>query len=273
MQSRTPNTPFQNKDGSALIAVMLFAFMVSMVLGAVLPAALNHYKNNLRNSRMVAAIYLAEAGADEALWALNHYTTSAEWENDGWEYSADGAHFIKLIDLENETFQLNNNESGTIRIIVDEPVEPGHVSVFSEGTVAGNSSSFNSQPIVQVVALTASVKSPFMGLIAKDNLSFSGQPTFDSYNSSQFPYAYSPGVNTYKNTTVGSISAKGGSVNIGNADVYGDIVSGASDPLSNDAVQTGPNANISGQIIGDYDQEFPEISPPDTSTADWNNSF
>jgi hypothetical protein len=255
--------------GSALIAVLVFSLVVMTLLGTAIGLAINSHKLSHRNAMLSSSLYLAEAGAEEALWAINQFRANNQWASDGWELSEDDQYFLKVIQLEDEAFPLNLPGTARIRIMIRNPNlnNPG-VLIHSEGIII---SSGGGEPISQMITMQANIQSPFKGLIAKDAITFSGQPRFDSYNSNDFPYSYQFGVNSAQNVTAGSISKASGSVNLSNAMIFGNVVSGASDPLSSGAVSSGPGAQVSGSYIGDFDQDFPPVTVPDTTG--WATSF
>jgi hypothetical protein len=101
------------------------------------------------------------------------------------------------------------------------------------------------------------------GLIAKNNLDFNGQPFFDSYDSRTWPFDYSFGVNSGQEVTVGSISSDISNLDLGNATILGDISTGA----SNDGTDLRGGATISGDIIWDFNMDFPTITAPAGHTS------
>lgn len=256
--------------GSTLIATMIFALVLTTLLGTALTLSVHSYQLTTRNAMLTRALFLAEAGADEALWAVNRLQSGADWFAEGWVITSDGQYLRKVIPMHNEPLKMDEvGGRAFVRILVEVGGPgTGTVAVHSEGVILMDD---GSESISQVVSMRASIQSPFIGLIAKDTLSFSGQPRFDSYNSNIFPHSYTFGVNSGEQVTVGSISSASGSVGLSNAKVFGNVVSGASDPLGSGAVTAGPGAQVTGSYIGDFDQDFPPVTVPDTTG--WPNSF
>lgn len=255
--------------GSALIAVILFVVCAVMILGSLMPSMMTEYHMNIRHKVQTSALATAEYGARHAIWCLNELLGEEEWQDNGWTLATDslGREVLtrEIVLGSDSHFSLEGGDVGRARVTVR---SLGHYSaqVISHGLVERAGGAQSGQ---QIIAITLGTTSPFVGLIARDSLSFQGQPRFDSFNSDLFPFYYSSGVNTSQNVTVGSVSSASGSVSLGNAHVFGNVVSGASDPLASGAVSGG--STITGDIIGDFNQELPPVQTPDTTG--WLTSF
>ncbi len=258
----------RSQRGSVLIAFLIFSAILALVIGTLLPSMVTDFKMNSRSYLQIAGLAIAESGAEEGFWALNHLGDVSEWTNDGWTEAKSGRLMIKEFTIQSgsgDPFTLSNDRKARIRVVV----EPGANSsrIYSEGVILDADDNVLARDVVELVS---QISSPFMGLIAKDSINFNGQPQFDSYDSSVFPYSYSSGINSGSNVTVGSINDASGSVDIGNADVYGNVVSGDDDPLVSGAVSVN-NGNISGDVIGGFNMVFPDVPVPDTTG--WATSF
>ncbi len=257
------------RSGSAILAVVLFVLFAVTVLATLMPSMITEYKSNIRNRLLTVAVGVSEYGCRQAVWGLNNYETDEEWTNGGWTISTeDDGDTIALKEYAiaqngDSTYTLDDGETARVRIIMRN-VSLMNVEIISESTVYRND-----MEVKQMVTMRISKTTPFMGLIAKDSLTFNGQPSFNSFNSNVFPYTYTYGVNTGQSVTVGSISTSSGSVDLGNGHVYGNVVSGASDPIDSGAVSGGKT--ITGAIVGDFYMDFPDVETPDTSG--WATSF
>lgn len=280
----------QRRKGSALLAVFLFALFSYVILSTLLPSMVTEYKVSVRSRMMMIALASAEFGAEKALWALNSLNNEVEWENatdvanaldalegtgnpdgEGWEvaHEDDGdAVLIRSYNISaggDSIFTLDGGENAVIRVVI-RPRSNGTTEIIADGTVSRGQ---GGTEISRLVIMQVDQWMPFAGLIAKESLTFNGQPNFDSYNSSEFPYYYATGKNSGEEVVVGSISSASGSVSLGNAHIYGDVVSGAEDPAASGAVSGG--RTITGEVIGDYYMDMPDIDPPDTTG--WNTSM
>lgn len=258
-----------------MLGVLILATFVFIIVGSLLPLSVGDYRMTLTNNLQTAVLGLAEGGAEEGARALKTYTSDADWIAAGWaSKTKDGkAYWVQAFDLADEIhggvhFNLGSGRSGEFRVVVEKPagVPMERIKVYSEGRVSGHPLN-NTISRMVVVELRYQVMPP--GFITLDGISASGQPMAASYISSPaFPLPAS-GVNTGSNVTLGSVSTNSGSLSLGNMTVQGNVVSKASDPVG-EGVLTG-NPNISGQIIGDVDFDFPPVERPDTSG--WATSF
>lgn len=259
------------RRGSALLAVVLFIIFAIAILATMLPSLVTEYRMNVRHRVDVGAFAAAEYGARHAIWCLNELPDEAAWEADGWRLETDSLGVDVLIremvigEANDTAFRLEGSDRGRIRIVV-RATGLYTAQVISEGRLTRGS---GGESGVQLLSITLGTTSPFLGLIAKESLSFQGQPRFDSFNSDVFPFYYSSGVNSGNNVTVGSVSNAPDSVSLGNAHVFGNVVSGAADPVTSGAVTGG--RTITGEIIGDFNQELPPVNVPDTTG--WLTSF
>ena len=266
IEPRTYSVSNKHENGSILIATLIFAMIVSLVLATLLPMLLTDYRLNVRNRLLITALTVAESGVEEGFWALNHLEDLSEWTADGWTEADSGRLQLKEITISaggSEPFTLDDGNVARIRIAIEPAFNSSRI--YAEGTVLTASGTVL---MTQIVELTSQLSSPFQGLIAKNQVTFNGQPQFDSYDSSVPPYSYSALQNGGDNVTIGTINVNTGSVSLGNATVRGNVVSGALDPIADGAVTGG---TITGVVIGDFDMDFPDITAPDTTG--WPTSF
>jgi hypothetical protein len=248
---------------------MIFTLVMFSLLGVLLPMVVRDYEASRRSLLRTAAQVMADSGAEEAIWSLQrHPNDNQAWLDNGWSLTDDGLYYSKVLDFGADSAPMPG-VLGEARILVRRPVAGQPVRIVSQGRVFDTL--LAGAMIQQVADLQARISSPFMGLIAKDALTFAGQPLFDSYNSSQFPYSYAFAVNSGQNVNVGSVSSAVGTVSLSNARILGNVLSGAANPLGSGAVQGGPNAIITGEVIGEFDMDFPPVTIPDTTG--WPTSF
>lgn len=259
-----------SRRGSILLAVVIFVVFSTAVLATLLTSLVTEYRMNVLHRLGSSALAIAEYGAQHAIWSLNEYDTEADWQAGGWALETDplgNQILVYTIDVDGSdtVFTLEDRETGHIRIIL-RPVNQTTARVIAEGRIDRPAARSTSQR--QLVVVTARTYSPFIGLIAQNSMSFAGQPSFDSYNSDIFPHDYD-NANKGQNVSVGSVNSAAKSVDLGKASIYGNVVSGAIDPLGSGAV-TGGKA-ITGSVVGDFNMAFPDVTPPETSG--WSTSF
>lgn len=265
----------KSEKGSALLITLIMALLIGIIIATILPMVITEYKMTFRQSMINAAFGLAEAGAEEALWALNECSDEEDYLLLGWKPDDSGNYLTRELTTEDFPWGLEDGFEGRIRIVMESPNGVDSVNIWIEGKVSGSAGIYG-EPIYRVIEIQAGTSSSnsraHLGLIAREGLNFNGQPTFDSYNSDVFPYFYVAGVNSGQNVTVGSPADWNNSINLGNAKVYGDVVSGNSEPWESGAVK-GNHPVITGSIIGDFEYDFSPVEIPDTQGWTTNPSF
>ncbi len=262
--------PASHRPGSIILAVVIFVLFSAAVLATLMTSLVTEYRMNVLHRMGAGALSIAEYGAQHAVWCLNEYETEAEWVADGWSVEQDPMGNKVLlrtlqIDGQDSLYTLESKETGQVRIVV-RAIDINTARVVSEGRLDRSAARSTSQR--QLVVVTARTYSPFLGLIAGESIGFAGQPKFDSYNSQIFPHDYHDD-NKGENVTVGSVNSAAKSVNLGKAHVFGNVVSGAIDPLGSGAVVGGNT--ISGSVVGDFKMAFPPVTAPETTG--WSTSF
>jgi len=195
------------------------------------------------------------------------------WLSAGWKESSNGNFWYRewtlkeLSLITNTYFLLDEARAGSYRALV-EKVSGSRVAIVTQGAVAGGREVQAGTEVSRYIETEFRRPNPAgYGLIARDTLTFNGKPTFDSYDSSKFPYTYLFGINSGSIVTVGSVSDDYGStLNLGNALIFGDLATGAFD----DGSDPSGGATVSGDVVWDFDMEFPAVTIP--NTAGWNNT-
>jgi hypothetical protein len=262
------------KSGSALIVSIIFTTIITIGVAGLLPMLLSEWKTNSRSSSMEAAFSLAESGVDEAIWAVLEFDEEDQsWIDAGWTESDDQLYWYREWNLADfsvalgDIYTLDEGREGKYRVIV-EKVDGSIINIVSQGIVEGGANVSTNFTAVRYIETQFKRPNPFdYGLIARDGLNFNGKPFFDSYDSRVFPYDYLYGANSGSNATVGSVSLDTATLDLGNSTIKGDLATGASD----DGTDPSGGASITGDIIWDFEMDFPEIVAP--STTGWLNSI
>lgn len=286
MRDQDTNSPFisnaQKNAGSAMIIALIFSCIITFGIAAILPLGLTDWKMSSRNSGQEAAFTLAESGTEEAIWAILEYgDEESDWKAGGWSESDNGAYWYREWNLSDFTeslgdiYELDENRIGKYRVVV-EKVDGSTVNIVSQGIVDGGRNVAGGYNASRYIETEFKRPNPFdYGLIAKELLSFNGQPSFSSFHSGEDAFtnlnwktvASSP---LRENATVGSVSSSSSDVSPGNAKIYGDLATGSADDGS-DSVTGG--ASISGDVIYDFEMDLPEVTLPDTSGSSWINTL
>jgi len=89
MQYRTSaplHSPLRN-DGVVYIVGLIFVFLTAVLVAGILLITDIENRNVVRDQWGLTALHLAEAGIDEAIWALKSLYTTTEWTTAGWTTS------------------------------------------------------------------------------------------------------------------------------------------------------------------------------------------
>jgi len=262
-------TRFQGRNncrGSVLLVTMILALGLAAFLGAYVKMALNTYKLSTRSFYSNSCLNLAEAGLEEAMYALNN----TDWS--GW--TATSGNMNRTI----SNIGLGNGATGQIKVRVF-----NYASSSSPQIVAEGRASFSSGPdILKQIEIQASTKSFWAnGMVAKDDVEFKGGNAYvDSYDSADPTYSTS-GVYDYSkrkdNGSVGSVLVTADAISISNAEIWGYVATGGAAP------SVGSNGKIRGtttpagvdvdtnRIRTDFTANFDPIVAPTSFGAIYTN--
>ena len=277
-KTRSPFISNARKDsGSALVIALTFSCIITFGIAGILPLVLTDWKLSSRISGQEAAFSLAESGIEEAIWAILEFgEEESAWRADGWNESGNGKYWYREWNLSdytdqlNETYELDENRIGNFRVVV-EKVGESTVNIVSQGIVTGGKNVAKDYRASRYIETQFERPNPFKdGLIAKNQLNFNGQPTFDSYNSAIEEELNWEDFTRTENATIGSASTSGSDIDLGNARIHGDLKTGSADDGS-ESVRG--NARIDGAIKYDQSIELPEVPQPDTSGSGWLNQL
>lgn len=262
-----------SQNGSILAVAMMFAIAMAVAVVGFLSLTTSTLVRANRSFYYNSAVNLAEAGAEEALWALNN----SDWSKRAWSSGA------------NRTL-LGSSASPDM---TDQNKAVGYYNVYVEGA-SGSAPTITAEAVIKA-ATGAPVKKQIR-LYAKNANVF--LPPFtaikdmdlnggeiDSYDMTAGDYTKAP---RKYNTTVASPTVKINDVSIGSpADIYGNVSVGISSSDASAFISTikgsitGPTTTASGsgvvksgsnlidtnRIAYDFVQDFPSPTTPSTSGA------
>lgn len=262
------------RRGSALLTAVIFSTVILLGIAGLMPMLLSDWKQTTRTSLQEAAFTLAENAVDEAIWAVFEYDDNENaWRSAGWSEGKNGNYWYRewtlsaLSQSAGINFELDKGRIGKYRALV-EKTGSNRLAIVTQGMVSGGRNVVTGTEIVRYIETEFRRPNPAgYGLIARDKLNFNGRPFFDSYDSRDFPHVYAFGVNSGSNLTVGSVSPDTAALDLGNAIIHGDLATGAAD----DGTDPSGGATVSGDIVWDFEMDFPQITVPDTSG--WNTSI
>lgn len=260
-----------SRAGSALVVSIVFSLIIMFGLAGLLPMLVSDWKLSAQTSTQEAAFTLAESGVDEAIWAVLEYEdVDSDWTSNGW---TDGGNYwhrewtlASLTSDLGQDFELDEGRTGVYRVLVQK-VDSSVINIISQGVVSGGKHVQSGLETSRIIETQFRRPNPAgYGLIARDALDFNGKPSFDSYHSG---YGTNPGSGSgpNANSTVGSVSIDVSKLGLGNSTIYGDLATGASDNGSDPS----GGSTVTGEIIWDFEMDFPEVSAPDTTG--WKTSI
>ncbi|WP_309387392.1 DUF7305 domain-containing protein [Cerasicoccus frondis] len=248
MPSLSLKPPCHNQHrGSVVIAVLIMAIMVVTTVSLYLRNAVQEMKYAERTFALQQSINLAEMGAEDAFLAIN---------TDNWSGWSELAHdcFYRNYSTEHSGEQ--------IYVYVD---RTDHSDIWmtagSEIDVTGNS-------VEKQIYIRLGYRSLFQnGLTAKNNIIMNGnQIKVDSYNSDKGQYHHTN--NRNDNGSVASRSVEVDSVVVQNADIFGYVATGGSEPkVGSQGSITGfdtPNGVQidSNRVSTDFYADLPDVTMP-----------
>jgi hypothetical protein len=263
----------EGRQGSALLTAVVFSTIILLGVAGIMPMLLNDWKQTARTSLQEAAFALAESAVDEAIWAVLEFDDNENaWRAAGWSEGSNGNYWYRewtlaaLSQSSGEILELDDGRTGKYRAIV-EKAGSSRITIVTQGIVSGGRDVSAGTEVARYIETEFRRPNPAAyGLIARDTLDFNGRPFFDSYDSREFPYVYSYLVNSGYEVTVGSTSTDKGALGLGNAIIHGDLATGATD----DGSDPSGGATVTGDVIWEFEMDFPEVEIPDTSG--WNTT-
>lgn len=268
--SRRPLFARPRQRGAVLIVALLLSALIAVALASYLRLNLNSSQLAQRSFNGFAALNLAEAGTEEAVWSFNRALGSDKSSWDGWTKSGAAA-YRKF-----EGFDFGRNVSGSVKVYVDSynPGPSARPKILAQSSVGTAGTS----PANKLLEVTLRRRSLFAnGLVARETITFSGAvASVDSWNSDPDnspgtpPVPYSTAVRK-DNGTVGSVAVTNSAVLINQANVWGYVATGGGAP------QVGTGGTVRGEdtapdvlvdprrVSTDFNADFDNLlAPTDT---------
>lgn len=255
------------RRGSVLIVALLLAALIAVALGSYINLNLTSARLSKRTFNGYAALNLAEAGAEEAVWAFNRATSGdgAAWN--GWTPGGSAA-WQKF-----SNFDYGANTKGWVKVYVDNTNPPASAQpkVVTQASIGRDGET----PAIKMLEVTLRRRAYFAGgLVAKDSVAFSGaNASVDSWDSDPDDSAateaipYSTDVRTDRGS-VASTAFVNTAVAINNANIWGYVATGGSQP------QVGSKGSIRGastpedvavdpsRVSTDFSADFDTVAAP-----------
>jgi hypothetical protein len=251
-----------------LIVALLLAALIAVSLGSYLNLNLSSSRLAHRSFNGMAALNLAEAGAEEAVWSFNRAQQGHSDAWNGWSNNGAAA-WRKFTD-----FDLGPNNRGHVKVYVDtfNPGATARPKIVTQSSVGGTTDTTASK----MIEVTLRRRSLFAnGLVAKDAVVFAGAvSSVDSWNSdpdnssATAPVPYSTAVRNDRGT-VGSTSVVNRAVLVNQANIWGYVATGGGAP------EVGSNGTVRGadtpagvavdprRVTTDFNASFDNVLAPD----------
>ncbi len=251
----------RNQRGAILIVALLLAALIAVGLGSYINLNLSSSRLAKRTFNGYAALNLAEAGAEEAVWSFNRTQRGdteawSKWTNNG------SAAWQKFSD-----FSFGANTTGSVKVYVDtfRPSTNSRPKIVAQSSIAAPGET----PVTRMLEVTLRRRSLFAnGLVAKDTVSFAGAvASVDSWNSdpdnndATAAVPYSSAVRT-DHGTVASTAVVNSAVLVNQANIWGYVATGGGQP----------DVGTNGTIRGVSTPSGVKIDPSRIST-DFNADF
>lgn len=252
--------------GSVLIVALLLAAIIALALGSFLNLNLTSSRMAKRTFNSYAALNLAEAGAEEAVWSFNRATDGEADAWTGWSNNGTAA-------WQKFAFDLGNNHRGWAKVYVDnyQPGANARPKVIAQSG-AGNAADTESLKMIEVTLRRRAYFAD--GLVGRDSVVFSGSnASVDSWNSdpdndpATSPVEYTTTVRRDRGT-VASVAVLNTAVLVNNADIWGYVATGGGQPEvgaqgSIRGADTPENVTIdSRRVTTDFSADFIPVSAP-----------
>lgn len=256
------------RRGAILIVALLVAALIALVLGSYLNVNISSGRLAKRSFYGYAALNLAEAGAEEAVWAFNHVPTQGPAAWLGWTNNGTAAWQT----LPN--FSFAPGITGWAKVYVDS-YSPSSSSFQPKVVVQSSVGGADDAPVTKYLEVKLRRRSYFAnGLVAKNSIAFNGSAaTVDAWNSDPDNDAATPGI-PYSaavrtdHGSIASMSVLNTAVLINQLNVWGTVATGGEPPQvgRNGSIRnasTPPDVTVDSNLITtDFNAYFPVVSPP-----------
>jgi hypothetical protein len=272
----------QSNCGSALVAAAVSAGILAIVVAALLTYLTDEANLNYRSHRWTQTLHLAEAGIDLAFAEFNYqyFQGGNGFQSDrGW--SGSGGVYTKTVTGLTDT---DGASVGDITLTVS-GVGGTSPQITAVGTCAGAPRGPSVSRAVRVTLASSSMYP--VALMSKNQINLNGNNIYtDSFDSSD-PNKSSSGLyDSNKRQANGDIASNDvliNTVNIGNADVYGNVFTGPGGTVAmgangsvgptfvdDDRADTVAEGEAAGSIRHDFSVDVPEVTLP-TGATSWPN--
>jgi hypothetical protein len=272
----TPRRSFRSTRGTVLIVSLILAAIIGISLVSYVSLANNSLKQASRSFYSNSAMNIAEIGLERAIACFNQLdngTSAAAWTGWATNNTTYNATTSPTTPWARNTITVPNIGPGaeaTIKVWVHhyEGSNTYSPKIIAKSTITQT----NAAPIEKYIEVTIRKRSLFAnGLVAKDDVDWSGGPMAASWNSDPTGtgspiYAYNPSAATgtpgamTANVTVGSLR---GDIGLSGGTVWGFAKTGPTGSISGGSVHgLGTTSDDTTRRTNDFNATFPTIQTP-----------
>ncbi|MDB6170156.1 MAG: hypothetical protein JWM88_3020 [Verrucomicrobia bacterium] len=274
---------FRSNQGTTLIVTMLLAAVIGVSLVSYIKLSNNSLRQANRTFYSNSAMNLAEVGLEEAIACFNQLdnvatptdawphsspvTATTPWTLNATTYNSSSSPNTPYAVANFTGFDMGPNTTGSVKVYVHH-----HTALAGATPVIVAQSTITlpdgSATVSKYIEVTLRKRSLFAnGLVARDNVSWVGQPMADSWDShgdTQSPaVAYSSGIRT-ANVIVASI---GGNIGLAGGEVWGYTKTGEFGATTGGSVHPlGTTTNDPTRRTNDFNATFPLPTVPAPTT-------
>ncbi len=218
------------ESGSALLTVLTTAGIMGIGLASYLSLTSNQSRAITRSQSYNAIIPVSEAGIEEAMSQIN---VTNNWGGNSWTL-VNGMTLSNGVSLTgNYYYKQRTLSSGRYTVAISQSSPP---TIYSQGYVVAYPRTNEISRTVRVTTLGGALFSK--GLVAKGNVSWSGNIVTDSFDSQDPAHSTNGRYNAATRKDVGSVGSVNGVITMGGGDIYG-------------SAATGPTGSCTGGTVGD----------------------
>jgi len=237
-----------------LIVTLILGTAIALAIGSFITVTINAVRMSHRSYYSNSSLDLAEAGLEEALYALNN----DDWT--GWSTHSSGSDnkFRTLPSVD-----LGQGATGAVAVLIQNATTAKQPTIIAEG----KTTPVNGPPIIKQILCIVGRRSHWgSGLVAKEEVTFSGGNGYvDSYSSCDPIYStgvlYDPSKKSDRGSVASARVVTEVGVAVGNADIWGYVATSGSE------IDVGPNGTVKGE-----DTPSGVKKDPDRITKDFPSS-
>ena len=232
-------------EGSVLVVTLVTIGIIGLALVSYLTLASAQQKSTMRSQCWNTAIPVAEAGIEEGMAHLRQSGTT-NLGSDSWT-SAGNGNYTKRRDF-NDSYSITTISNATTPVITGE----GFVLLPLE------SATYISRKVRVIASRDALLGK---GLVAKGQIDMNGNNvSTDSFDSADSLYSTNGLYSASKAKSRGDVATDSNltnSLNVGNANIHGNLATGPGGSVS-----VGANGQVTGTISDDMNVQFDPVLPP-----------